>query len=366
MKNDKLVGRLFNNATANVPAEMNRRYSEIRGGLSTFFPDRQKVLNALHGCTEIQGGDFRRNWEDKKSLDQTIIDKFARGKSAPKTKAADREAALAALNGNPQFAAISELRAAFNLWDDNQKAFDALLALSPEALKDISPEQLAELNAMAEEMEGVDKEKFKALLKGDVATYMGLAMRDDIKAKRNLEGEKNWTEVGDALKGYSNVAGTYALWGNADTFGIDPTPLPEGKTPAEKAWDNSVMGFGRVYLGEAAFKDKEGKELSPEERLKKSQKALSSFSAETRRHERTVMHEPKEPRKNYTYTETDVVNKQHAEWFEQIIIKGGNSKEAKAKQIAIAKFDQGCETCPEAHARRAAFCVRGCGRGRPL
>jgi hypothetical protein len=243
---DQLVGQLIANATAHVPKQMRDKAGEIKSGLTPFFPDRQKVLNALHGATKTQGTDFKNYWDGEDPLVDTIDTKFNRGMSDKATKDADKAAALAALEGDAKAAAIQELRAAFNLWDDEQKAYDALLALSPEALADMSPEQKAELEQMCDDLGGVNKEKFRALLDDKVAKYNALTIRDDIKAKRRAEGEEGWTGVGDALDTYSTTAGQSALSGNKDAFGIDPTK--EGQTQAKARaadmWTDTVLEFG--------------------------------------------------------------------------------------------------------------------------
>ena len=119
---DQLVGQLIANATANVPKQMRDKAGEIKSGLTPFFPRSPEGPQRCCGATKTQGTDFKNYWDGEDPLVDTIDTKFNRGMSDKATKDADKAAALAALEGDAKAAAIRELRAAFNLWDDEQKA----------------------------------------------------------------------------------------------------------------------------------------------------------------------------------------------------------------------------------------------------
>ena len=342
---DQDVAKLIDAARANVGKQMDDKEKTLHKGLPSgafAAADRDLVLSVLRGIMAVQAGELRANFEGTKSLDDTIREKFKIGWSAPGTKDADTEAALAALNGDPRGAVISELRAAFNLWDDNQKAFDALLAMTPETLAAMDPKQKAELERMSAEMEGLNKEKFDALIHGDVAHYNALTMNETLKEKRGVEGQAGWTATGEALEGFAQNAGSSALSGNIDTFGIDPTEARSKHN--DEVWQQTVIDFGGVRQGQKFIDDPKGADANkvvrkvPENMdLAKAQQALIDAATETRTHQKQTMHEPKEPRSNYTYTTTDVVDAGHRKWIERIVTKGPDDPATLAARVEIAE-----------------------------
>lgn len=321
-------------AKSNVQTRMDDKLKTVISGLDGISANRDMVLGAIRGITPIQAGDIKSAYKPP-PLTDAIRKKFRRGWSAPATKRNDRDAALSALNGDPKAAAISELRAAFNLQDDNKKAFAALLAISPDALAGMDDEQKKELIAMAGEMDGLDREKFQALIDGKVAKYNALAMRETMKDKRNVTGAKGWTETGKALEGFEKDAGTLALSGNRDTFGIDPSASAGDHN--KKLWQDTILEHGKLELGEAATTGADGKALSADEQLKKAQDSLISLATQDRTHVHRAAHEPKEPVANYTTTVVDSVDAGHKLWIERIVRKGSDHPDTLAARVQIGE-----------------------------
>lgn len=322
-------------AKTNVDEKMGVKIKAVRTGLDGISAERDKVLGAIRGVTPIQAWDIKESYGWSPALTAQIRKKFRRGWSAPGTKRNDLNAALAALNGDPQAAAISELRAAFNLSDDNQKAFSTLLALSPEALAAMDDEQKAELQAMAGEMEGLNREKFEALIAGNVAKYNALSMRGTMKDKRDVVGARGWTETGKSLEGFEKEAGSSALSGNRDTFGIDPSKTAGDHGKA--LWDQTVLEHGKLELGESATKDAAGKDLPADIQLEKARQSLISLATADRTHVHKAMHEPKEPPANYTTTEVDSMDAGHKRWITRIVMNGSDSDETLAARVEIGE-----------------------------
>ena len=356
-------------AVQTVSQHMSETWNTIDTELSSYNPDGDKIVASLRGTTETEGTAYRTKGGGGKALDKRIDTQEWRWSIAlPNTTRHNVAAAQKALDGNVDEAAFDDLIAAYNGSDQNDRAEQAILALSPAALADMKRKHGPELEAMAKELSGKNEEKFRALIdvEGEgktadasrgLATYNGIKLEEAMATARGTEGQEGWLKTGHSIAQQSREAGSSRLAGTADRYHLGnqdaaqklavsrwedaeiaygkrkgtvdkhdtpsaakataPPPLPANATDAQKA-DYKAASDAAKAATDARKAD-----------LDIAQKNMFDEATKTIVHSHHVAgmgeNDP-----GYDYETTDEMGEKHKEWIKRVITLGADDKHTRA------------------------------------
>ncbi len=328
-------------AMREVTKKLEGQAQAINTELGTWFPDGDVVVRNLRGTTQIQGREYRAHPKlaRGRGLDERIRRNLWDGWAMPSTIRANIRSAISALDGKKGDAALNELRASFHWSDQNQRAQDALLALSVAELAELRKNHGPELLAMARELSGADRKKFEALIGYDsegkelpleqaAAAYNAIKLEEAMKSARDTEGEKGWDKTGEALAQASRTAGASALSGNDDPFGLESGAEREKQDLDQ--WKKTQIAYGKLTGAVAAPKD--GKEPTEAEQLGAAQKGIIEQATKSITHH----HSSSDPDGgSYEWDTVDVMGDRHKLWIQRIVETGADSKATRAAKLGI-------------------------------
>lgn len=329
------VAAFFAQAAQRVPQGLADKIKQINNALGHLFsPDTNTLMGALRGLTAIQGGAIRALYSNShggRSLDDAIRMGYLNAFSMPSTIEANTQAAIDALNGNATGAAMSELRAAFNFSNEDQRIRDILLALTPLQLAALKRDHGAELDELATQLDGEDRRIFDQLMAGNAAYADASTLRHDIDTiNEDEEGEERGDKLANRIDRASHeshaLAGDPARY-SADLFGLED-PHAAGRR-LDEHWARVQSEFATLPGVIEAAGTTSSTAGMPGSTL---------FAYATR----PITHEvqsygagegPPPPPVIYQ----DTMDPYHRAWIEQILRHGGDSDEARGAHLLVER-----------------------------
>jgi len=328
------IAGFLKRANTDVNKELSARTGALNTALSTTFaPDKGAVMDSLRGLTKIQGKAIKHLYGEMNpggmALEKKIRKKFEMDSvwSAHSTDVANADAAINMLNGDAVEGAMSELIAAFNYSNENQRIRDVLPHLTPAQLADLEKNHGKELDELAKQLDGEDAVIFAALRKGNTGPAKAGKLLSDIdKINEDQRGQKRGDSIQAKMREASNDF--------HDALDQDPNSKAadifhfEAQTDAVKKrnegkWAALQVAFSELEPVKAAV-DQKGVCLDPKE-------IMTRYATRTIRHEDTVGY----GEDAYTEITYDTVNDYHTEWIRQTLRDGADSVNAKGARLLV-------------------------------
>ena len=252
-KSDSGVADLVTRSRAEVPKTIDTKTQNIFDALSAFSSQVAAVMGALRGITGRQGAAITAAYPEVSggwNIERHIRLQLPSSWSTETTNLLNVDAAINYLHGNNVAAALSEMRAAVHLWNDEARVEAVQRSLTPaqmDALRSFDPEALADVR---NDLDGVDQRVFDRLQAHDVATADALRLRGGLAADRAERGDPGADAAVDRLGRSWEAAGRDALAGG-DPLGLDDWQVvPGGPSVREErraaTWLATQQAFGRL------------------------------------------------------------------------------------------------------------------------
>lgn len=291
-----------------VPVQENlqSRVSTLEGKLRTSWyqnTDEGGITGAFHGLTWAKGIGVKYLWFSRHET--SLIDELAEELNGDSD---DFEAAVNYLAGNAEAGALAEMRASVRWYNDDEARIErAQRALSPEQITRLQtlPGAADVLSDTRDALGGVDRDVFDALKAGDYALADTLRMKEKLDAARR---KNDADAVNDILTAYS-------------------------KAPDPKDW-----GFQTTITAEARW----GAIQEDFRSLKGVSAKEGATAAETMRD--YVLRDIEVQRgggRGERYTQTLRVEGRQRDLATAIIMKGGESIEARVARIGVEQERKG-------------------------
>jgi hypothetical protein len=235
-----------------VATDIDTRTASIRNGLSDWpGPNVEMVMTGLRGLTARRAAavEARYRIPPGGDLRATIRSRFAVNFVTNETYFHNRDAALAALNGDVARSALEEMQAAANLWNDEARIDRVQRSLTPAqatALRGMDG-AAAILDEIRDDLDGTDREVFEALREGTaegVGRANAIRLAIEVDRARGERGYAAEDRAADAIAAAARNAGSDRISGASD--------LPDLESEAERtarreaAWRATVTGFASV------------------------------------------------------------------------------------------------------------------------
>ena len=245
-KNDALTSdpwAPFNEFIDNVPPTMlqaiRTRAHDIHDNLSVMSTNREAIMRQLSGLTRLQGLALE-DWYNsvygavyggnlRDDLDSQLRSVWSWGS----TDDANVREAKQALDGYGSESGFSGLTAAFNISVEFGRARETLLNMTPQQIAQMRADHGDDLNRMARQLWGEEREIFQALIDGHPERARAIEARRDLDRNDYKQAE----ERGDA--NITVIEGVLDENSYAQAIYNDPTPVPRGQEAAPR----DILGF---------------------------------------------------------------------------------------------------------------------------
>ena len=246
-KAEEKVASLIARSSKEVPNTTSKSHT-IYNALSAFSTNVETVMSALRGITGRQGAAIKAFYHDELSHDIEFHIRIELPKtfSAGSTNRKNVAAALNYLQGNNVEAALLEMQAAVNYWNDEARVEAVQRSLTPAQMK-----QLEELDqktggavtAVRNDLGGVDRDVFDALQKQDVGKANALRLRAGIDSDRGKRGDAGADATVDRLVAASERAADDPIAG-ADPLGLDEQDERDARQ--KQRWEETQQAFAQL------------------------------------------------------------------------------------------------------------------------
>ncbi|MGF6743931.1 hypothetical protein [Paraburkholderia atlantica] len=191
---DDKIRDLIDQAVRQVPAKMEEKAAAIWDGASATHTDVTRVMSALRSITAKQGAAIKALFFDQHHVSAESYLELNLWKllSTDETNQLNLDAARAYLNGNDLDGALKELQAAVNWTNEEERVEAVQRSLTPARWAELRALHGAELADVRDDLDGVDKQVFKALDR-------------EADAYREVDGKMREVAPGEAGKGVAEA-----------------------------------------------------------------------------------------------------------------------------------------------------------------
>ncbi|WP_159939019.1 hypothetical protein, partial [Caballeronia arationis] len=275
---DDKIRDLIDQAVRQVPAKMAEKAAAIWDGANATHSDVERVMSALRSITAKQGAAIKALFLDRHHVSAETYLEFNLPKllSTDETNQFNVDAAEAYLNGKDLDGALKELKAAVN-WTNEEARVEAVQrSLTPARWAELRELHGADLADVRDDLDGVDKQVFKALDReadayrevdgkmkevapGEagkgVAEADALRLREKMRRDLQKEGEAGDDSAIDTVAGAQSSAGDDVISGRdpldlgehrlaTDATGFDTFDVAEDRN--KKRWEQTKQAFDQI------------------------------------------------------------------------------------------------------------------------
>jgi hypothetical protein len=242
-KTENRIATLIVQASTNVADDIHKRRNNVHHAITGFTLDFNEVLTGLRGLTARQGRALKVDWKTVGyDLVAQLKFRFENTWSAGSTIDYNFNAAVNYLNGRNAQAALQEMQAAVNYWDDEARVEQVQRSLTPQQLRELHrlPGSEEALDDIASNLDGVDLQVFEALRFGNVGMANAARLQEAIDTARKEQGDAGADQVVDRIVAASQHAGDDPIAG-ADPLGLDESEVSEERN--RQRWLQTQRAF---------------------------------------------------------------------------------------------------------------------------
>ena len=279
-KTDEKIAELEQRSTQEVPNILMDKSHTVYNALSALSTNVETVMSALRSITARQGTAIEVDYQSTFGIEIEfhIHLELPKTFSAPSTNRLNVEAAINYLHGNNAEAALAELKAAVNYWNDNARVQAVQRSLSPAQmleLDELNRTTGGDLDDVRNDLGEATGRIYDALHAGKIGEANALRLRSGIDDDRKKRGDEGADAVVDRIIATGDTPATIRSPGL--TRSTSKRPRWCRRVPATAGCRRSSRSLGL----EGAPETEIAKDLAPRSTATPPRSATTSSSSRT-------------------------------------------------------------------------------------